>query len=75
MSLGLTEDDLLGISAQLRTSRPALPAEWVDVAVRDAVDILSGLATERHHAVTVIRQRAEASLDRFEPGTRAATAS
>lgn len=54
--------ELTAICVELRRRMPATPAEWVDVAVRDAMDALSGLDTAPHHVSALVRRRAEATL-------------
>lgn len=59
----LPQDELTAISTELRRRLPLTPSDQVDAAVRDAVDALSGLDTASHHLSTLVRRRAEATLD------------
>ncbi len=59
----LPEDELTAISADLQHRMPSTPPDKVDAAVRHAVNILSGLDTAPHHVPTLVRRRAEATLD------------
>jgi hypothetical protein len=59
----LPEHELTAISAELRRRMPPTLSDRVDAAVREAVDVLSGLDTAPHHVSTLVTQRAEATLD------------
>lgn len=59
----LPEDELTAISADLQRKMPATPSDRVDAAVRHAMGVLSGLDTAPQHVSTLIRRRAEATLD------------
>ena len=56
-------DELAAISAELRQRLPSAPSDRVDAAVRDAANTLSGLDVAPQHVSTLVRRRAEASLD------------
>jgi hypothetical protein len=61
----LPADELTAISAELQRRKPSAPSDKVDAAVRDAVDVLSGLDTAPHHVPALVSRRAEAALDDF----------
>jgi hypothetical protein len=55
--------ELTAISADLQHQMPSTPPAKVDAAIRHAVHVLSGLDTAPHHVSTLVRRRAETTLD------------
>jgi hypothetical protein len=55
--------ELTAISADLQHRMPATQPDKVDAAVRHAVHVLSGLDTAPDHVSTLVRRRAETTLD------------
>lgn len=59
----LAAAELAAICADLQHQMPSTPPDKVDAAVRHAVHVLSGLDTAPHHVSTLVRRRAETTLD------------
>jgi len=59
----LSEAELAALVAELQGRLPSTASDLVAAAVRDALMVLSGLDTALHHLSTLVRRRAEATLD------------
>ena len=64
-SVGLTANELIAISLELRQRNAALPSYRVQLAVREAMDLLAGLVTTPQHLYAIVRMRAAAELEGF----------